>query len=146
MAEDAPETILCDTSFVGIQERGKAATAHWDRVTVARLDAAILAISVFALAEIRGGRIYAGWGQARCDRQEARLAAFLHIPLDEGIMDVYAELHAWARKGNPTPHNDLWIAATALSRRIPLVSCDRDFERIAGGGFTLEHIYLPPAP
>lgn len=80
------------------------------------------------------------------DRQEARLAAFLQIPLDEGIIDVYAELHAWATKGNPTPHNDLWIAATALSRRIPLVSCDRDFDRIAGEGFTLEHIYLPPRP
>ena len=37
MAEAAPETILCDTSYVGVQERGNAATAHWDRVIVARL-------------------------------------------------------------------------------------------------------------
>jgi predicted nucleic acid-binding protein len=40
------------------------------------------------------------------------------------------------------PHNDMWIAATAISRRFPLVSCDQDFGRIAGP-FPLEHIYLP---
>lgn len=47
--------------------RGDAATAHWDRAVVARRDAAILAVSVFSLAEIRAGRIYAGWGQPRAD-------------------------------------------------------------------------------
>jgi hypothetical protein len=44
--------------------------------------------------------------------------------------------------GNAMPHNDMWIAATAISRRFPLVSCDQDFDRIAGP-FPLEHIYLP---
>jgi predicted nucleic acid-binding protein len=44
-----------------------------------------------------------------------------------------------------TPHNDLWIAATAISLRVPLVSCDGDFDRIADD-FDLEHIHLPPRP
>jgi len=145
MADAEPETILCDTSFVGVQERGDAATAHWDRAVLARLDAAILAVSVFSLAEIRAGRIYAKWGQRRSDDQEARLAAFLRVPLDEDIADVYSELHAWALRGHATPHNDLWIAATAISRRVPLASCDGDFDRIADD-FPLEHIYLPPRP
>jgi predicted nucleic acid-binding protein len=117
MADAAPETILCDTSFIGFQERGDAATAHWDRAVVARLDAAILAVSVFSLAEIRAGRIYAGWRQRRCDEQEARLAAFLTVPLDEAILDVYAELHAWSLRGHRTSHNDLWIASTAIAWR-----------------------------
>ena len=42
-----------------------------------------------------------------------------------------------------TGDNDLWIAATAISRGLPLVSCDGDFMRIAVD-HPLEHIYLPP--
>jgi predicted nucleic acid-binding protein len=112
---------------------------------VERLDSAVLAISVFSLAEIRAGRIYANWGQRRSDAQEARLAAFVKIPLDEDILAEYANLHAWHLRGNTTPHNDLWIAATAISRSFPLASCDDDFNRIALD-HPLDHIYLPPRP
>ena len=110
-----------------------------------RLDQALLAISVISLAEIRAGRIYAKWGQHRADAQETRLAAFLLVPLDEDVLAEYAVLHAWALAGNPHMHNDLWIAATAIARGIPLVSCDQHFEQIARE-HALDHIYLPPAP
>ena len=53
---------------------------------------------------------------------------------------VYRELR---RRGRPIPTNDMWIAATAISRRFALVSCDQDFDRIAGP-FPLDHIYLRP--
>lgn len=144
----APEVILCDSSFVGVQERAlkvPSVTAHWASDVVSRLDAAYLAVSVFSLAEIRAGRIHGDWSQRRSDAQEARLAAFLKIPLDEDIVGEYATLHAWHLKGNTTPHNDLWIAATAVSRGLPLVSCDGHFKRIARD-HPLQHIYLPPKP
>jgi predicted nucleic acid-binding protein len=147
-ASTEPEVILCDSSFVGVQERALRrpdATAHWPAEAVARLDAAVLALSVFSLAEIRAGRIYANWGQSRSDAQEARLAAFVQIPLDEDILNEYANLHAWHLHGNTTPHNDLWIAATAISRGFPLVSCDSDFKRIVVD-HPLDHMYLPPQP
>jgi hypothetical protein len=92
-AAPGPEVILCDSSLVGIQERALTrsdATAHWPPTIVERLDSAVLAISVFSLAEIRAGRIYANWGQRRSDAQEARLAAFVKIPLDEDILAEYA--------------------------------------------------------
>jgi predicted nucleic acid-binding protein len=142
------EKILCDTSFIGIQERGlkePKRIAHWPAATMKRLDKAILAISPFSLGEVRAGRIYAGWGEKRAEAQEARLAAFVLIPLDDEVLDVYAELHAWGLRGHPTGHNDLWIAATAISREIPLVSCDEDFEPIAEN-WSLDHIYLPVRP
>jgi predicted nucleic acid-binding protein len=147
-ASAEPEVILCDSSLVGLQERAltrRGASAHWPAEVVGRLDAAVLALSVFSLAEIRAGRIYANGGQPRSDAQEARLAAFVHIPLDEDILNEYATLHAWHLQGNTTPHNDLWIGATAISRGFPLVSCDSDFNRIAADN-PLEHIYLPPKP
>jgi predicted nucleic acid-binding protein len=143
-----PEVILCDSSFVGVQEtalKKPDATAHWPADVVERLDAAILCLSVFSLAEIRAGRIHGNWPQPRSDAQEARLAAFVKIPLDEDILNEYATLHAWNLHGNTTPHNDLWIAATAISRGFPLVSCDTDFNRIAADN-PLDHIYLAPRP
>jgi predicted nucleic acid-binding protein len=148
VAEPAPEVILCDTSFVGMQEaaeRKPESIAHWPRDAVSRIDGATLAISVFTVAEVRAGRIKAGWGQRRANRQEARLAAFVTIPLDEDILNEYASLHAWSLRGHVTPHNDMWIAATAIARGFPLVSCDEHFERMAES-HDLEHIYLPRHP
>lgn len=144
--QGSPEVILCDSSFVGYQERAlrdPAAVSHWPSAAVARIDAAVLAISVIAIAEIRAGRIYANWGPKRCDAQDARLAAFLTIPLDNRVLDEYARLHAWSLRGHLTPHNDLWIAATAIARGLPLVSCDKHFKDIALDT-TLDQIYLPP--
>jgi predicted nucleic acid-binding protein len=142
------EVILCDSSFVSVQERASrdpAAVAHWPRDTVARLNAGVLAISIFALAELRAGRVHGRWQQKRCDAQEARLAAFLTVPLDRGVVARYVDLHAWNLRGHPTPHNDLWIAATAMSRGVALVSCDRHFDSIAQD-HDLQHIYLPQKP
>jgi predicted nucleic acid-binding protein len=144
-ASELPEVILCDTTFVSIQERASrdpGSVARWPAEVVGRLDGALLAISVFVLAELRAGRAYAGWGQRRADAQEARLAAYVRVPRDDAVLDEYAALHAWSLKGHRMPHNDMWIAATALARRLPLVSCDRHFDVIAAD-HPLDHIYLP---
>ena len=72
-----PEVILCDTTFVSLQEAsdGKPeAIAHWPRRVLTCIDGAIQAVSVFTLAEIRAGRIAANWGQRRSGRQERLLA------------------------------------------------------------------------
>jgi len=145
---EASEVVLCDTSFISRQEaslRHPERLAHWSRAVLERLDAAVLAISVFSLAEIRAGRIHAQWGQQRADAQEARLAAFLLVPLDENVLAEYSVLHAWALGGRARNHNDLWIAATAIARGIPLASCDQHFEEIARD-HALHHIYLPATP
>jgi len=144
----APEVILCDTTFVSLQEashKKPGTTAHWPREVLNRIDNAIQAVSVFTLAEIRAGRIAANWGQHRSERQEKLLAAYVVIPLDEDILNEYAALHAWSSRGHKTPHNDMWIAATAIARGLPLVSCDDHFELIAES-HRLEHIYLPRNP
>jgi len=140
-----PEVMLCDTTFVSVQEtseRKPDAIAHWPTDVLSRIDSAILAVSVFTLAEIRAGRIAGNWGQRRSERQERLLAAFVTVPLDEDILNEYATLHAWSSRGHKMPHNDMWIAATAIARGFPLVSCDAHFERIAEA-HGLEHIHLP---
>jgi predicted nucleic acid-binding protein len=47
-----------------------------------------------------------------------------------------------ARPTRPRLAKPLWIAATALTRGLPLVACDRDFGPVEG----LELIYLPRKP
>lgn len=106
-----------------------------------RLDAAILAITPFTLAEERVGYLAAGWGRGRITEYELRLSRLLLIPLDLDIVEAYAQLRFdCQRSGLSFGYHDLWIGATALSRDIPLVSCDRSQCDIPG----IDAIYLAP--
>ena len=139
------ETILCDTSFVSVMQRG--GLLSWPTEVQDRLSNATLALSVISLAELRAGQIYAGWGSARRARAEQLVASYLWVPLDMAIVDEWARMSAdCRRRGVKVPHNDIWIAASANTRRWPLVSCDRDFDALP-----VEHIRLDvpgtqPAP
>ncbi len=137
-------TLLCDTSFVSVMQgadRNKDLIGAWPPGTRRRIDESVLAVSVITIAELRAGHEYADWQPPRRQRAEAVIGAYLHIPLDMVILDRWAQLWAACRSnGHNIPHNDLWIAATALTRGWPLVSCDRHFDSIPD----LEHLYLPP--
>ena len=90
-----PERLLCDTSFVGASAKRSAQPerfGHWPADTLQRIDDAILAISVITLAEAKYGYLNAGWGAARVEREERRLAGFLQIPLDPTVLDEWARL------------------------------------------------------
>jgi predicted nucleic acid-binding protein len=142
-----PERLLCDPSFVGASAKRSAQPdrfSHWPKQTLDRIDAAILAISVITLAEARYGYLNAGWGAARVEREERRLAGFLQIPLDLTIVDEWARLKVLSRQnGWNVADNDLWIAATASARRHALVTCDADQARIDDPALEVVHL---PAP
>ena len=147
-ASPAPERLVCDTSFVGVIARRSARPAEfgrWPRETIARLDAAILAISVITLAEARFGYLSAGWGPSRIDREDRRLASFLQIPLDDTVIDEWARLKVLSRKnGWNVADNDLWIAATASARGHALVTCDGDQARIDDPSLEVLHLSVSP--
>jgi predicted nucleic acid-binding protein len=137
-AGDAAETILCDTTFVSAVQSG-GVRPDWPAGTQTRLDAAVLAINVVTLAELRDGHIYARWGQRRRDHAERLIASYLLVPLDMATVNECARLRAESRRSGITvPDNDVWIAATANSRGWPLVSCDKHFDVIPD----LDHIRL----
>lgn len=59
------------------------------------------------------------------------------------VVDEFAVIRArLVRQGVNLPHNDIWIAATATTRGLALVSCDRHFDAVDG----LEHVHLDPKP
>lgn len=143
-----PEVVVCDSSFVGATARRATHPdqfAHWPQQTIARIESAILAISVITLAESRFGFASANWGPAKIAREEQRLAGFLQLPLDMSVVDEWARLKTLSKQnGWNVGDNDLWIAATAGSRRHALVTCDQDQSRITDPG--VEVIYLPLTP
>lgn len=143
-AAASPERLLCDTSFVGHSARRVAQPeryANWPAEQVRRIEVAVLAISVITLAEARFGYLNAGWGRARVDREEQRLAGFVHVPLDPTVLDEWARLRLLS-KGNGwnVGDNDLWIAATASTRRWALVTCDSDQARIVDAAVEIIHL------
>jgi hypothetical protein len=82
-AETAPteaEHILCDTSFVSVVELAAAQpdiVAHWSNEVRQRVDAAVLAITVFVIGEVRSGRLRAGWSAAKIASAEKAMSVHL---------------------------------------------------------------------
>lgn len=125
----SPETLLCDTSYVIHTERATKRpdlVAHWPRDILNRIDRAQLVISVMTVAEIRFGQMYADWKPKRSAASDNRLRAFGRIPLDPTILEEWAQITSeCTRTGWTVGDNDRWIAATAMTRGFPLVSCDK---------------------
>lgn len=143
-ASPPAERLLCDTSFVGHSARRLVKPeryATWPAELLARIEGAILAISVITLAEVRYGYLVAGWGPERIRKEERRLAGLLHVPLDATVLDEWARLRAASKRhGWNVGDNDLWIAATASSRGYALVTCDADQARIADPALEVLHL------
>jgi predicted nucleic acid-binding protein len=141
------ETLICDTSFVSHARRQSEVPGryrHWDASVVDRVDAALLAISVVTVAEVRAGYMGGGWGARRIADAERLLADYLRIRVDRSYLNEWARLRVAARaRGIAISDNDLWIAATASVRESVLVTCDRDHLRIARD-IPVDVVYLQP--
>ena len=140
----SPEVLIADTSFLGhfdTSRRSPERYGEWPSDTLDRIAASQLAITPFTLAEVRYGYRRAGWGPARVAQAEHTLAGYVLIPLDEATLDAFVDLKLWCEQaGTAMGAHDCWIAATAVSREIPLVSCDRVHCDLPG----LDTIFLEP--
>jgi predicted nucleic acid-binding protein len=129
------ETLICDTSFVSHlidREVGLDRYEHWDPGVLDRVEAALLAVSIVTIAELRAGYVNAGWGSRRVANAERQVARFVPVLIDDPHLNEWTRLWVAARaRGIALSDNDLWIAATACPRERTLVTCDRDHLRIA---------------
>lgn len=144
------EVIAVDTSYdgtVAASGRRPWLIASWPPAMVARLDSAILALPIFAEAEIRAGWLKGEFSEKRIAIEETRLSRYLRAPFDPKVIAAWTELHAAGRRnGWNAGDNDLWIAATALSRGWPVVSCDHDFKRILHPDLEVIHLDVGTKP
>ena len=87
-------------------------------------------VSVVTLGELRAGVLVAADVPTR-DRRLATLALafeFEPIPIDTDVADAWARLRVMLREvGQRMPGNDSWIAATAISLGVPVVTQDDDY-------------------
>lgn len=94
-----------------------------------------LAVSVVALAELRMGVLMAVSDDVRILRlstfEFAR--ALIPVPIDIRVAQTWAELGAKLKSaGRKVPVNDTWIAATALTHGMAVVTQDRDYHLMPG--------------
>ncbi len=94
-----------------------------------------LAISVITIGELRAGVLAAVDLETR-DRRLSTLTAALAlepVPVDERVAEAWARLRVTLRDlGLRMPVNDSWIAATAISLGVPVVTQDDDYVEVPG--------------
>jgi tRNA(fMet)-specific endonuclease VapC len=86
---------------------------------------------------VLGELYYGAYKSMYTSKHMAVMQAFLQnctlLAVDSVTADVYGTVKAaLARKGNPIPENDIWIAALALQHGLPLFTTDKHFEQIPG--------------
>ena len=94
-----------------------------------------IAVSVITIGELRAGVLAA----ADVEMRDRRLATLTHalalqpIPVDDQVADAWGKLRLLLRdSGQTMPVNDSWIAATAMSLGIPVVTQDEDYVEVRG--------------
>lgn len=94
-----------------------------------------LAVSVVTIGELRAGVLVASDVHTR-DRRLATLTEALvldAVPVNDAVAGAWASLRAMLRDlRQRMPVNDSWIAATAVSLGVPVVTQDRDYVDLPG--------------
>jgi predicted nucleic acid-binding protein len=118
---------VLDTSVFIAQESGR------------QLDAALLpdqvATTVVTLAELNLGVLAASSSDVRAQRLATldAIADIVAFPVDDDAARLWARLRIHlADSGQRVRINDLWIAAVAASRGLPVVTQDDDFDALDG--------------
>lgn len=116
---------LADTSLFIARESGRA-------LDTARVPDE-LAVSVIAIGELRTGVLAATTPNARARRLDTVTAALAlrPVPVDERVAEQWALLRVPLRDADlRMPLNNSWIAATAISLGVPVVTQDDDVPTI----------------
>lgn len=93
----------------------------------------LLAVSIITIGELRAGVLAATDIMTR-DRRLSTLTSVLAldpVSVDDGVASSWARLRLLLRdSGQRMPVNDSWIAATAMSLGVPVVTQDNDFPNL----------------
>ncbi len=118
---------VLDTSVFIARESGRPLDASRipDRV----------ATTVITVAELNLGVLVAASADVRAQRLATldTVAGIVALPVDDGAARMWARLRIHlAETGRRIRINDLWIAAIAASRDLPVITQDADFDSIDG--------------
>jgi predicted nucleic acid-binding protein len=94
-----------------------------------------LAVSVITIGELRAGVLAATDLDTRARRLATLTSALAlePVPVDEAVADAWARLRVALReRGLRMAVNDSWIAATAISLGVPVVTQDDSYVTVEG--------------
>lgn len=94
-----------------------------------------IAVSVVTIGELRAGVLAADDTEVRARRLETLTCALGldPVPVDDAVAARWATLRILVRdRGLRMPVNDSWIAATAMSLEVPVVTQDDDYVELPG--------------
>lgn len=136
MTTDQPAAGILDTSVFIADESGR------------RLETSLfpeeLATTVVTLAELNAGVLAARTSEIRARRLRTldAVADLIALPVDEEAAQMWALLRVHlAEAGRRVRVNDLWIAAIAVSKQLPVVTQDGDFDVLEGvAGLAIIHV------
>jgi tRNA(fMet)-specific endonuclease VapC len=122
-----PNRLIVDTSVLINYLRGRPGFPALDSVSEIYLPAMVL-------AELQVGWLHAhGSPHKQMRRFEDLLSIMLFLPILRSTVSFYIEVRRSLELVNAIiPENDLWIAATALERDLPLLTSDDHFRRVSG--------------
>ena len=90
-------------------------------------------ITWLTIAESRQGIVYRNWGSPRIAALDAFLSRFFVVRANSEIANICGGLLGRAKQiGRVISWPDAWAAATAIWLDVPLVTHDRDLEKIPG--------------
>ncbi|PXX01609.1 type II toxin-antitoxin system VapC family toxin [Mycolicibacterium moriokaense] len=127
---------VLDTSVFIAHESGR-------RLNASRIPDEV-ATTVITLAELNLGVLAAASADVRAQRLATldTVADIVAFPVDDDAARMWARLRIHlAEKGRRVRINDLWIAAIAASRELPVVTQDDDFDPLDGvAGLAIVHV------
>jgi len=120
------EAVLMDTSVASLlhpQKRRSTLLAWYEPHLVRKR----LILSFQSVAELWSWGVENRWTRKDFRRLERFFGRFVVVPYDLELAKVWAEVTAHGKmRGRRLESGDAWIIATAVHRRLPLVSHDKD--------------------
>lgn len=114
-----PESYVIDTDVVSYLFRGDSRAERYR----AYLGESVRLVSFMTLAEVKYWAVSRGWGSARRRELDDYLDQFVVIFSDDDLCEIWARVvHQARRNGRPILPSDAWIAATAISLDVPLIT------------------------
>ena len=120
------EAVVTDTSVASLlhpRKRRSTLRAWYEP----HLRSKMLVLCFQSVAELWAWGVENRWTQKDFRRLERFLGKFIIAPYDLELAKVWAEITAHCkRRGRRLESGDAWIIATAVHRRLPLISHDAD--------------------
>ena len=138
----ASSNYLLDTNILVALIRGNRLAQYLDQQYALRASLRECPISAVTVGEILALTRIFGWGTAKVDALYAFFEELVVIDINHpDIYAAYADIeHATVSVSQQMGKNDVWIAATSRATQMPLLTTDKDFDRLVPNWISREWV------